>query len=48
MVEWLASWVDGQMGGRIGGRVAGKADIIINSAQMRLELGLSFAKCTIF
>ena len=29
---------------RVGGRVAGKAEIITNSAQLGLELGLSLAK----
>ena len=36
--------VDGWSGGRVGGRVAGKAEIITNSAQLGLELGLSLAK----
>ena len=33
-----------RVGGRVGGRVAGKAEIITNSAQLGLELGLSLAK----
>ena len=31
------------MGGWSGGRVAGKAEIITNSAQLGLELGMSLA-----
>ena len=31
------------MGGWVGGRVAGTAEIITNSAQLGLELGLSLA-----
>jgi hypothetical protein len=48
VVGWVVGWLGGWLGGWVGGWVGGvKLKLKLNSAQLKLEFGLSFAKIQI-